>query len=129
MFLSVLGWDVFWEREFGGGWAELWAEYEGVEFYALTKLGEHATPKEIERVGVEITGIPARYWKQINEGRNEAGWIWYRTVEASDGTNLVIGDYGTGRMGSYLLILVTTELDYWEDESDYETGYQSIRLR
>ena len=120
---------LFVEKEFGGGWAELWAEYEGVKFYALVKLGEQATPEEIERVGVKLTGIPASYWEQINEGWDEAGWNWYRTVEASRDGVLIFGDYGTGRMGSYLLILQTTERDYHEYEADYETWYKSIRLR
>jgi hypothetical protein len=119
----------FVEKEFGDGWAELWAESEGVKFYALTKRGEQATPEEIERVGVKLTGIPADYWEQINEGENEAGWIWYRTVEASRNGVLVLGDYGTGRTGSYLLILQTTESDYAAYESDYETWYKSIRLK
>lgn len=92
------------------------------------KRGERATPNELERVGVAVTGIPASGWKQINEGERESGWNWYRTVEASDGRTLALGDYGTGPRGSYLLILVTTERDYVDDEDDYITWYESIRL-
>lgn len=117
------------EKETEGGWGELWAEYEGVKFYALAKLGEKATAEEIEKVGVKLTGIPSKAWKTINKGENEGGWIWYRTVEASDGKTLVIGDYGTGKKGSYLLVLVTTEKDYEEHKADYATWYQSIRLK
>jgi len=118
----------FVEREYEGGWGELWADSEGVKLYALAKLGEKATPEEIERVGVKLTGIPSSAWKTINKGENEAGWIWYRTVEASKNGKLILGDYGTGSKGSYLLILQTTEDDYDEYESDYEYWYQSIRL-
>ncbi len=120
---------TFVEKEYGDGWGELFAESDGVKFYGLAKLGEQATPEEIERVGVKLTGIPAQYWKQINEGKNESGWNWYRTVEASNKGVLVLGDYGTGKMGSYLLILVTTVSDYEEYESDYEAWYRSIRLK
>jgi hypothetical protein len=118
----------FVEREFAGGWGELWAEHEGVKFYALAKLGEQATPEEIEKVGVQLTGIPNSAWKTINEGENQAGWIWFRTVEASQGGKLILGDYGTGKRGSYLLILETTESDYREYKADYEKWYASIRL-
>ncbi len=77
---------------------------------------------------MNLTGIPASKWKTINKGKNEAGWIWYQTVEASSGGKLVVGDYGTGKKGSYLLILVTTEEDYQVHKSDYHTWYDSIRL-
>ena len=119
---------VFVEEQFGGGWFELWAEYQGVKFYALAKLGEQATPEEIERIGVKLTGIPAGYWKQIDQGRNDNGWNWYRTVRASRNGVLVFGGYGTGRRGSYLLILETTERDYQAYKSDYHEWYESIRL-
>ena len=116
------------EREYGGGWAELRAEYDGVKFYALVKLGENATAEEIERLGVDLTGIPDRYWSTIDKGRDENGWVWYRTVEASSQGRLVVGGYGIGRRGSYLLILETTERDYRDYKSDYKDWYNSIHL-
>jgi hypothetical protein len=118
----------FAEKEFGDGWGQLWAQHEGVTLYGLAKLGERATPAEIERVGVKLTGIPSSAWKEIGKGENKGGWLWYRTVEASDGDTLIIGDYGVGSRASYLLILVTTESDYREYEADYKTWYQSIQL-
>lgn len=119
---------VYAEREGRNGWAELAATYDGVDFYALTKRGEQASAEEIERVGVALTGLPDRYWKTVNSGRHQNGWNWYRTVEASDGDTLIVGDYGTGPSGSYLLIVVTTEDDYFLNKSDYIEWYNSIRL-
>jgi hypothetical protein len=118
----------FTEKESAGGWGELWGEHEGVKLYALAKLGEQATPEEIEAVGVKLTGIPASAWTQINEGENQGGWKWYRTVEAVRNGKLIVGDYGTGPKGSYLIILQTTVSDYEENKADYKTWYQSIRL-
>jgi hypothetical protein len=118
----------FREKESAGGWGELWAEHDGVKVYALAKLGEWATPEEIEAVGVKLTGIPASAWTQINEGKNQAGWKWYRTVEAIRGGKLIVGDYGTGPKGSYLILLETTESDYEENKAAYKTWYQSIQL-
>ena len=117
------------EKEFGDGWGELWAEYEGVKLYGLAKMGAKATPEEIEKVGVKLTGIPSSSWKEIGKGASKGGWMWYRTVEASNGGKLLIGDYGVGSKASYLLILVTTESDFHENESDYTKWYQSIQLK
>ncbi len=64
-----------------------------------------------------------RFW-----GENEAGWIWYRTVEATKNGKLILGDYGTGKKGSYLLLLETTDADYDEYKAEYLKWYQSIRL-
>jgi hypothetical protein len=117
------------EKEFGDGWGELWAEHEGVHLYALAKKGAQATPEEIEKVGVKLTGIPDSAWTQIKEGKNESGWIWYRTVTAKKGGKLIIGDYGVGKKASFLLILDTTEADYQENKADYAKWYESITLQ
>lgn len=117
------------EKEFGGGWGELWCEHDGVKLYALAKLGEQATAEEIEKVGVKLTGLPASAWKTIDKGEKSHGWNWYRTVEASQGGTLVFGGYGTGPKGSYLLVLQTTETDYAAYKADYKAWYESITLK
>lgn len=116
------------EREYGGGWGELRAEHEGVKLYALAKLGEWATPEQIEQVGVKLTGIPGSFWTTVSQGENKQGWTWYRTVQARGNGKVIVGDYGTGKRGSYLLILETTEADFKQYEPDYVKWYQSIRL-
>ena len=73
-----------------------------------------------------MTGVDGRHWKVINEGRNENGWNWFVTVEASVNGQLYFGDYGTGPKGSYLLMLRTTERDNRQHESDYKAWYESI---
>ena len=118
----------FAEKEYADGWGELVAQHEGVTIYGLAKKGAKATPEEIEKVGVKLTGIPSDAWTQIGKGENQAGWVWYRTVKASGGGKLVIGDYGVGSKSSYLLIIVTTESDYAEYKSEYEKWYRSIQL-
>ena len=119
----------FAEKEWGDGWGELHAESDGVHLYGLAKKGAPATPEEIEKVGVKLTGIPSSAWTQLKEGKNAGGWIWYRTVVASKGGKLIIGDYGAGKKASYLLILETTESDYKENKADYVKWYESIQIQ
>lgn len=111
-----------------GGWGELWAVHQGVKVFAIIKLGEQASRKEIEKVGVRITGIPGSEWTTIGSGRDVAGFNWYRTVKAVRNGKLFLGDYGTGKMGSYLLVLETTPSDFKQYNADYRKWYQSIRL-
>lgn len=114
-------------KEWPGGWAGLYGEHEGVAVIGVARLGEWASAEEIERFGVEVTGIPDEKWTEIDRGEGH-GWKWYRTVKATQGSKLVFGGYGTGPKGSYLLLLVTTPSDFNEYRADYDTWYESIRL-
>ena len=118
----------FVEKEAADGWGFLYAESEGVEFYALAKLGTQATAEEIEKVGIKVSGIPEKYWKVIDKGEKKGAWKWWQTVEASDGHNLVFAGYGTGPKGSYLCFVKTTETDYNENKADYRKWYDSVTL-
>lgn len=114
-------------KEFGGGWGGLKGQHEGVTLLGIAKLGDQATAEEIENFGVAVTGIPADSWVQIDEGSGN-GWKWYKTVKATRGSKVLFGGYGTGPKGSYLLLIETTESDFRDDRSDYQTWYDSIRL-
>lgn len=118
----------FKEMEYGGGWGALYANYQGVQLWAVGKLGAPEKAEDIEAFGVKVTGIPAKYWKTIDKGKNSHGWKWYRTVKASDGKTIVFGGYGVGPRGSYLIILVTGKPDFEENYDDYMKWYKSIRL-
>jgi hypothetical protein len=115
------------EKEWGGGWGELWAEYEGVKLRGLAKLGAKETDAEIEKFAVRTIGIPANEWKMIDSGRGR-GWERYRTFEAVRGDKLHFGGYGVGARGNYLLYLETTVSDYNAHKADYIKWYESIRL-
>ncbi|MCM2255675.1 MAG: hypothetical protein NDJ94_08395 [Vicinamibacteria bacterium] len=117
------------EKDWGEGWAELWGDHEGVKVYALAKLGEQATAAEIEKVGVKVTAIPTEAWKEIDSGHNANGWNWYKTVKAQKGDRVVFGGYGTGRRGSYLVVLMTTKSDFAAYEAEYKEWYESVKLR
>jgi len=119
---------TFEEKEAADGWGFLHAESEGVEFFALAKLGTQATAEEIEKVGVKISGIDGKHWKVIDKGESRNGWKWWRTVEASDGHTLVFAGYGTGPKGSYLCFLKTTEEDYKAHQAHYKQWYESVKL-
>jgi len=118
----------FKEKEHGGGWGALEATHESIKFLAVGKLGEQANPEEIEKFGVNLTGVGAGHWKQVDKGQNKNGWKWYHTVEATDGKTLLFGGYGTGPKGSYLILLQTTVKDYEEHKADYHKWYNSITL-
>jgi hypothetical protein len=115
------------EKEWGGGWGELWAEYEGVKLHGLSKLGPKESDGDIEKFAVRTIGIPANEWKMIDSGKGR-GWERYRTFEAVRANKLYFGGYGVGAKGNYLLYLETTVSDYNEHTSDYIKWYESIRL-
>lgn len=114
-------------REWPGGWGGMAAEADGVTVLGVAKLGEQASLADIERFGVELTGIPAAAWTQIDAGSGK-GWTSYRTIKAQAGSKLVFGGYGTGPKGSYLILLETTPDDFAEYQADFEHWYESVRL-
>ena len=116
------------EREWGGGWGGLNAEFEGVKLYGLAKLGAKATDAEIEKFAVQTIGIPASEWTLVDSGTNQRGWSRYRTFRATKGSKLYFGGYGVGPQGNYLLYLETTPADYNSHVGDYNKWYESIRL-
>lgn len=116
------------EREWGGGWGGITAQSEGVRLFGQAKLGAHATDAEIEKYALQVIGIPASAWTQIDSGRNQRGWIRYYTFSATSGSKLVFGGYGIGPKGNYLLYLETTHADYNAYKADYLKWYESIRL-
>lgn len=116
------------EREFGGGWGGLYAEFEGVKLYGRAKLGAAESDADIEKYALGIIGMPAASWTKVDSGNNQRGFQRYRTFRASDGSKLVFGGYGVGAKGNYLLYLETTASDYNAHKSDYDKWYQSIRL-
>jgi hypothetical protein len=116
------------EKEAKDGWAYLHAEKDHVEFLALTKQGTEAKAEDIEKFGVKFTGIAASHWKEIDKGKDHNGWKWWKSVEVSDGKNLLYGGYGVGPKGSYMLLLKTTEADYAAHKANYKAWYESIKL-
>lgn len=116
------------ERERSGGWAGLYGEHEGVEFFALTKKGEHASAEAIERFAVRETSIPGDAWALIDEGANEKGWKWFRVYRAEHRGRVVFGAAGTGPKGSYLLLLRTTASDFEAHRTEYTKWYESVAV-
>ena len=116
------------EKELGGGWGQLWGDYDGVKLYGLAKLGAKESDADIEKYAVKVIGIPASEWKKVDSGSNQRGFERYRTFEAVRGGKLYFGGYGVGKRGNYLLYLETTVADYDEHKADYNKWYESIRL-
>jgi hypothetical protein len=119
---------VFVEKELGGGWGALVAVHEGITVTAIGKLGEAATPEEIQKFGVEFTKIDAAHWKLIHKGKHRKGWKWFRTVRAKHEGNVLFGGYGVGPKGNYLMLLSTTVADFKAHKADYKKWYRSIVL-
>jgi len=116
------------EREWGGGWGGINADFEGVKLFGLAKLGAQATDAEIESFAIRTIGIPASAWTLIDSGANQRGWGRYKTFRAASGGKLYFGGYGVGPKGNYLLYLETTTSDYNDHKADYNKWYESIRL-
>ncbi|MDH4129982.1 MAG: hypothetical protein OEV44_14590 [Spirochaetota bacterium] len=114
------------EKEIGK-WGGLYVKHDGIELWGLAKLGTKATPAEIEKFGEKITNIPAKFWKNEDEGSGK-GWEWFKSVQAKNDSTVVFGGYGVGPKGSYLLIIKTTSSDLEEHNVEYMKWYNSIKL-
>lgn len=137
-------WEPFNAREYGfsmlvpngikleshqwqGGWAGVKGQDGGVTIHGLTRLGAQIDAEAIAAYGVELTGIAEDSWTEVDEGTGN-GWTWYQTVTAEAGSRLIVGAYGAGPKGSYLILLETTTTYFQEHEADFEKWYESVRL-
>ncbi len=116
------------EREQPSGWGELSCKHDGVEFYALAKLGEAEEKKDIRSFAEKTYGVPSQKWTKFDEGKNDNGWIWYEIYVAEKGESLIFGGFGTGPKGNYLVFLKTTKEDYEQHKADYKTWINSVKL-
>jgi hypothetical protein len=117
-------------RDFGQGWGGIHARKGVLEFVAIVKLGYQAPPKELGDSAIALTGVPAAGWRQIDKGRNASGWKWWQTYEArNDAADRVLFTVlGTGRRGSYILFLGTTQQDFTVHRRLYDQWYRSLSL-
>lgn len=115
-------------KEWKDGWGGLFANYWGVKLWGLAHLGQEHTPAQIEAFGLLVTGIPAKKWKLLEQGKNKNGWKWYRTWKAQRGKALVFGTYGVGSKGSYLLILKTSTRSYAKHKDAYMRWYKNQQV-
>ncbi len=111
------------------GWGVLKvSKAKGVNVFAIAKLGEQASAKDIQAVGVDLTGIAAEHWKHIDEGKDRRGWTWYKTVVAKTPGKVLVGGYGTGPKGNYLMLIETDPADYARNKDEYDLWYSSVYL-
>lgn len=138
------GWQLFHAKDYGftmlipdgttigtgesGDWGALVGDKEGVKITGFAKKGEKASAEEIEEFGVEATGIDGDHWKPADKGKKVHGWEWYRTVYVESGDDVLVGIYGVGKGGSYLLLVQTTASDYKKNKARYDFWYEHIHL-
>ena len=115
-------------REYGGGWGGMTANFEGVRFHGIAKLGRKESDADIEAYALRTIGIPAGAWTKVDQGTNQRGWERYYTFRANVGAKLIFGAYGVGPQGNYLVYLETTPTDFSENRADYDKWYVSVRL-
>ena len=74
--------------------------------------------------------VPAAGWRKVDQGRNAAGWKWWHTYEArNDAAGRVLYTVlGTGRRGSYILFLDTSQADFTRHRALYKQWYDSLTL-
>ena len=118
----------FVDKEWKKGWAGVRANYWGVRLYGITHKGKQHTPGQIELFGVLVTGVPFKRWKVIDKGKNKRGWNWYKVARATDGKRVALAGYGTGKKGSYLLVLVTTVKSFRRHRAAYRKWARSVTL-
>ncbi len=116
------------EREKKGGWGGCYVKHEGVEVYALAKLGAEATKDEIRKFAETECGIPGEHWTKTDEGKDQGGWKWFEVYVAEKDNTLIFGGFGTGPKGNYLVFLKTTKEDYEKHKAEYKKWYASVKL-
>ena len=115
------------EKTWSDGWGGLSGDSDGVSVIGVAKLGAPETAEEIEKFGVQVTGIPTSGWSEVDSGKGN-GWTWFKTVTATKGSTVYYGGYGVGSRGSYLIIIKTTTEDFASYRADYDAWYASIKL-
>lgn len=144
---AAQGWSVFksdrfgfamlvapgtrWEaRDFGKGWGGIHTRKGVLEFVAIVKLGYEAPPKELGDSAILLTGVPAAGWRKTDQGSRANGWNWWQTYEArNDAAGRVLFTVlGTGKRGSYILFLGTSQADFVAHRALYDQWYRSLSL-
>lgn len=130
-FAMLLAPGMRWEaRDFGSGWGGIAARKNEVLFLAIVKLGYAARPRELGDAAIELTKVPSAGWRKVDEGKNQAGWNWWQTYEARnrDTGRVLFAVLGTGRRGSYVLCIETSEADFKAQNAAYQKWYRSLTL-
>jgi hypothetical protein len=120
-----------WEaRDFGGGWGGIRAKKGVLEFVAIVKLGYQAAPKELGDSAIALTGVAANGWRKTDRGEGSTGWNWWQTYEARNDAagRILFTVLGTGRRGSYILFLGTSQADFVAHRALYDQWYRSLSL-
>lgn len=117
-------------QDFGDGWGGMRAQKGVLAFVGIVRLDRFASPAELERSAITVTKVPAGAWRKTDEGRNANGWKWWRTYRASltAKERVIFAVLGTGKRGSYMLLLETSESDFAAHEALYEQWYRSLTL-
>ena len=115
-------------KEWKDGWGGLHGNFLGVQLWGIAHLGKKHTAPEIEAFGMLVTGIGPKHWKKIDEGKDSNGWEWYKTWKANKGRHVVLGAYGVGPKGSYLLVLKTTARSFKRDKAAYLKWHRNLRV-
>lgn len=98
-----------------------------MQVWGTAHLGKKHEPAAFQLFGIIVSGIPAKFWKKVDQGKNRNGFEWFHTYKASDGKHVVLGLYGVGKKGSYLLLLKTTQKSFRRDRAKYLRWYKGIR--
>jgi len=117
-------------RDFGQGWGGIGAKIGVLEFVAIVKLGYFAPPKELGAAAILLTGVPASAWSKSDEGKGQAGWNWWQTYQVRNNAagRLLFTVLGTGKRGSYILFLGTSQADFAAHNALYQQWYRSLTL-
>jgi len=103
-------------------------EHGPVSVMAMPRLNYKATPEELEKHAVSVTGMAEKDWKAIGKGRHERGWVWWKAAMASPGGIRQIIEYGVGAKGTYLMVLTINDKYFHRHRAAYRRWYRSIRL-
>lgn len=119
---------AIYDETYSDDWGGLYAKYGEAEVFGIGKTGAEESFEDIEAFGVEVTGIPAKFWTAGESGTDTNGWKDYRTATVTDGTDFVLAIYGHGPKGNFLLFLKGPNADLERNRASYEKWVANVKL-
>lgn len=113
-------------KKFDSGWGGLLGKIADVEMFVIGKLDTSPTLKEMQAFGIKVSGVPAKHWRVIQQGRGKNGWAWHKTYRADGRARALFAILAQSKKASVIIFLRTSRPTLRRNVADYTTWYRSI---
>lgn len=113
-------------KKYDSGWGGLFGKIADVEMFVIGKLDTAPTLKEMQDFGIAVSGVPARFWKKIDEGEGKNQWTWHKTYRADGPKRALFAILAQSKKASVIIFLRTTRETLRKNLDAYVTWYKSI---